>query len=432
MDSPPQDGTQRPADSPYSGYTSGLPATTSPKRSPVFSAKRRTGSRGIAGALVKSTKVAKALLVGEGNASSQEVQMKDEVKACSTPKAKASKSLIDHTAVLSDLGISRSQQRLFCMVEKEAIKQQDAARADDSEDEAKKRDLMRKQSRMSEIIMGENRVPVWYTSPYPQEYQRQKTVWICEFCLQYFKDDGQLVRHMERKHVPHPPGDEIYRCDGLSLWEVDGRKQKIYCQNLCLLAKLFLNTKTLYYDVEPFWFYVLTQWDDTGAHMVGYFSKEKKSFLNYNLSCIMTLPQYQRRGYGQAMIELSYLLTQKEGKVGTPEKPLSDLGLMSYRKLWTKTICEFLHENQHTTDICLNDISKATGINTYDLVSTLQSLGMIKTWREQHVLVPKTEVVDAVIAKRKQGKGVRIDPFCLRWTPPLLLQADDAESPTKA
>eukprot|EP00049_Salpingoeca_infusionum_P015535 m.303499 g.303499 ORF g.303499 m.303499 type:complete len:134 (-) comp15893_c0_seq9:3131-3532(-) len=64
--------------------------------------------------------------------------------------------------------------------------------------------------------------------------------------------------------------------------------------------------------------------------------------------------------------------------------------------------------------------------------STLQSLGMIKTWREQHVLVPKTEVVDAVIAKRKQGKGVRIDPFCLRWTPPLLLQADDAESPTKA
>lgn len=47
----------------------------------------------------------------------------------------------------------------------------------------------------------------------------------------------------------------------------------IYCQNLCLLAKLFLDHKTLYYDVEPFLFYVLTQNDNKGCHLVGYFSK---------------------------------------------------------------------------------------------------------------------------------------------------------------
>lgn len=47
----------------------------------------------------------------------------------------------------------------------------------------------------------------------------------------------------------------------------------IYCQNLCLLAKLFLDHKTLYYDVEPFLFYVLTQNDSKGCHLVGYFSK---------------------------------------------------------------------------------------------------------------------------------------------------------------
>ena len=47
----------------------------------------------------------------------------------------------------------------------------------------------------------------------------------------------------------------------------------MFCQNLCLLAKLFLDTKTLYNDVEPFMFYVLTEWDDRGAHFVGYFSK---------------------------------------------------------------------------------------------------------------------------------------------------------------
>jgi hypothetical protein len=35
---------------------------------------------------------------------------------------------------------------------------------------------------------------------------------------------------------------------------VDGKDNKMYCQNLCLLAKLFLDHKTLYYDVEPFLF----------------------------------------------------------------------------------------------------------------------------------------------------------------------------------
>lgn len=48
---------------------------------------------------------------------------------------------------------------------------------------------------------------------------------------------------------------------------------QIYCQNLCLLAKLFLDHKTLYYDVEPFLFYVMTEADNTGCHLVGYFSK---------------------------------------------------------------------------------------------------------------------------------------------------------------
>ena len=70
-----------------------------------------------------------------------------------------------------------------------------------------------------------------------------------------------------------PPGDEIYRRFDLSAFEVDGNRAKIYCQNLCLLAKLFLDHKTLYYDVESFHFYVLTVNDDAGCHLVGYFSK---------------------------------------------------------------------------------------------------------------------------------------------------------------
>jgi histone acetyltransferase MYST1 len=55
--------------------------------------------------------------------------------------------------------------------------------------------------------------------------------------------------------------------------QVDGKKNKVYAQNLCYLAKLFLDHKTLYYDVDLFLFYVLCECDDRGCHMVGYFSK---------------------------------------------------------------------------------------------------------------------------------------------------------------
>jgi hypothetical protein len=80
---------------------------------------------------------------------------------------------------------------------------------------------------------------------------------------------------------------------------------QIYCQNLCLLSKMFLDHKSLFYDVEPFLFYVMTETDDDGAHFVGYFSKEKRSPSNYNLSCIMTLPVRQRNGWGNLLIDFS-------------------------------------------------------------------------------------------------------------------------------
>ena len=158
-----------------------------------------------------------------------------------------------------------------------------------------------------------------------------------------------------------------------------------------------------------------------------YFSKEKCSEEGYNLACILTLPAYQRKGYGASLdpqrcqasslsahasgaipayqrkgcgasvpahscktsmhacdgmpaelqcapprmnppgrcacksscarlwqglnnvwpagkflIAMSYELSKLEGRVGTPERPLSDLGLVSYLGFWTRQLLQVL------------------------------------------------------------------------------------------
>jgi histone acetyltransferase MYST2 len=189
--------------------------------------------------------------------------------------------------------------------------------------------------------------------------------------------------------LPNFAGKEIYRKNNLSFFEIDGKSNKIYCQNLCLLSKLFLDHKTLYFDVEPFLFYVLTLYNANKGtfNMIGYFSKEKHSIMNFNLSCILILPQYMKQGYGKLLIDFSYLLSKIEEKIGSPERPLSDLGLISYRNYWKAKLLFFLNNFIMTDEICIKDLSHETAILPNDIISTFQFMGLIKYWKGKHVLL---------------------------------------------
>ncbi|XP_053891305.1 histone acetyltransferase KAT6B isoform X2 [Malaclemys terrapin pileata] len=284
----------------------------------------------------------------------------------------------------------------------------------------------------SVIEFGKYEIQTWYSSPYPQEYARLSKLYLCEFCLKYMKSKNILLRHSKKCGWFHPPANEIYRRNDLSVFEVDGNVSKIYCQNLCLLAKLFLDHKTLYYDVEPFLFYVLTKNDEKGCHLVGYFSKEKLCQQKYNVSCIMIMPQYQRQGFGRFLIDFSYLLSRREGQAGSPEKPLSDLGRLSYLAYWKSVILEYLYCH-HEKHISIKGMSRATGMCPHDIATTLQQHSMIDRREDRFVIIRREKLISNHMEKLKANPRVNeVDPESLRWTPLLVSNAAVSEEEREA
>ncbi|XP_027885821.1 histone acetyltransferase KAT6B isoform X2 [Xiphophorus couchianus] len=282
------------------------------------------------------------------------------------------------------------------------------------------------------IEFGKYEIQTWYSSPYPPEYSRLQKLYLCEFCLKYMRSKNILQRHTKKCGWFHPPATEIYRKDNLSVFEVDGNVSKLFCQNLCLLAKLFLDHKTLYYDVEPFLFYILTKNDEKGCHLVGYFSKEKLCQQKYNVSCIMIMPQYQRQGFGRFLIDFSYLLTRQEGQAGSPEKPLSELGRLSYLAYWKSVMLEHLykHPDKH---ISVKGISRATGMCPHDIAATLQQLGMIDRRDGRTVLVRRERLIQRHMERlRANPRKNEVDPDSLRWTPSTTLNAVLSEEEREA
>ncbi|GAB5363196.1 hypothetical protein AAMO2058_000862700 [Amorphochlora amoebiformis] len=267
------------------------------------------------------------------------------------------------------------------------------------------------------VYMAGYHMDAWYYSPYPEEQARDKKLYICEFCLKYFRKKKTLIHHAQKCILRHPPGNEIYRDKNISVFEVDGARNQVYCQCLCLLSKLFLDHKTLYYDVGPFLFYVLCEASEKGFHVVGYFSKEKSSQDNNNLACILTFPPYQRKGYGKFLIAFSYELSRFEGKIGSPEKPLSDLGRLSYRSYWTRVLLGVLGE--HRRPLSVKEISQMTYIKDEDIVYTLESLKMLRYWKGQKIIsaTPKLIEMHQQQLRGRSKKILRLDSNKLRYVP---------------
>ncbi|ORX44681.1 putative histone acetyltransferase MYST1 [Piromyces finnis] len=275
----------------------------------------------------------------------------------------------------------------------------------------KEREEITKVKNIEKVQFGNYLLNSWYFSPYPNEYKNINKLYICDHCMKYMKYESTLIKHRKECTMLHPPGTLIYEKDKLRVYEIDGKKEKLYCQNFCLLSKLFLDHKTVYYDIEPFLFYILTEKRQENGkeidYVMGYFSKEKKSFDDYNLACILVLPPYQRKGYGHFLIEFSYELSKRENIIGSPEKPLSDLGLVGYRTYWQSVLLRVI-KNNPKMNFTLRELSLLTSIRHEDIVSTLGSMNMLKYWKGEHSLCVTPKMVEDFLSEHQ---NIKMEPM---------------------
>lgn len=117
---------------------------------------------------------------------------------------------------------------------------------------------------------------------------------------------------------------------------------------------------------------------------MGFFSKEKISWDNNNLACILVFPPWQRKGLGALLMGVSYEISRREGVLGGPEKPISDLGKKGYKRFWAGEVARWIltlelsKQDGEETIVDVEECSKATWIAPEDCLLVLREMGLVE------------------------------------------------------
>merc|ERR1712233_194000 len=124
-------------------------------------------------------------------------------------------------------------------------------------------------------------------------------------------------------------------------------------------------------------------------------------------------------GYGRLLIDFSYLLSKVEKQPGTPEKPLSDLGRVSYHSYWKSVVLEYLATVRGRGHVTIQQLSAETALHPHDIALAFMLLGFIKRTSDMNkfLLAIEWSKVEAHMAKVKTSLRIALDPDALRWAP---------------
>ena len=163
-----------------------------------------------------------------------------------------------------------------------------------------------------------------------------------------------------------------------------------------------------------------------GARVIGFFSKEKMSWDNNNLACILVFPPWQRKALGPLLMGVSYEISKREGILGGPEKPISELGRKGYKRFWAGEIARWIlgtdlsaskgkDAPEHLIDV--DECSKATWICPEDCLAVLREMGIVEdagTGLPKGAVVPEAVEGDEEPKEPKQVPRVRLDKEAVR------------------
>ena len=272
---------------------------------------------------------------------------------------------------------------------------------------------------VGKIVFGMCMLEAWYWSPFPN-VEKGKTipyVFMCEHCMKYTYNSRSYLSHRKQCDWKNPPGAKIYDdpANRLAVYEVDGMVNMAYCQRLTLLGKLFLDHKTLFFDVAPFLFYIVT----LNGEVAGFFSKERPERRSeFNLACLLTLPQHQKKGIGRFLISLSFEIGRLEGgKARSPERPLSDLGQVSYKSFWSYEVLRYgeRRRTEGEMDVPVEVVSKDTGIREFDVTETIKRHKVFKMWKGTYSLdLSNSSVLDEALAQLREPR-LPLKPELLKY-----------------
>lgn len=112
------------------------------------------------------------------------------------------------------------------------------------------------------------------------------------------------------------------------------------------------------------------------------------------------------------------MLSRIEGKRCSPEKPLSDLGLVSYASYWSHCVFgQLLGRRGAPPD--LEAICDATGMTMNDVLAVLEHTGSVR-WvpdAQAYAVIVEEGLLQQFRAKQAGRALLAARPECLRWAP---------------